>query len=62
MEVNIMSERIELKRIHATIPAPLFYELKNIGLLDDFDTMITDFLYDKIEEKRKHGNYGKDKR
>lgn len=57
-----MSERIELKRIHATIPAPLFYELKNGGLLDDFDTLITDFLYDKIEEKRKNGNYGKEKR
>lgn len=57
-----MSERIELKRIHATIPAPLFYELKNNGLLDDFDTLITDFLYDKLEEKRKNGNYGKEKR
>lgn len=57
-----MSERIELKRIHATIPAPLFYELKNAGLLDDFDTMITAFLYDKIEEKRKNGNNERERR
>lgn len=52
-------ERIELKRIHATIPAALFYELKNIGLLDDFDRMITELLYDKLEKER---NDGKQKR
>ena len=41
-------------QIRATIPMPLFIKIKEMGLLDNIDTKITEMLYDWVRyEMRK---------
>lgn len=46
-----MNGRIEIKRLHVIIPMDLFLKLRETNLLHDIDELVTNHLYDKVEEK-----------
>lgn len=52
------NERILLKRIHGTIPEPLFNKLLKMNVMSNFDELLTRLLYDyceSIEQKNRNG-------
>ena len=55
------SERIQLKRIHATIPERLYNKILNMNKMHELDIIITELLYQYVEESGADLN-GKDKR
>ncbi len=52
------NERILLKRVHGTIPEPLFNKLLKMNAMSNFDEILTKLLYDycdSIEQKNRNG-------
>lgn len=54
--------RIEIARVHASIPKPLWKEILRLGLKDDIDNLITRLLYDEVERIKTDGGKGNDRR
>lgn len=59
MEVG-ENKRFEITRLHLAIPKPLLYELRKYGLMDDIDNVVSELLYEKVEDlKWREKNDGK---
>lgn len=51
MEEN--KNEFEIKRLHISVPASLFYELKTSGKLRDIDNIVIDLLTDYLRGEQK---------